>query len=295
MDSFITKIDTMSNQEFLNYLFSNNLIKKEPICGYCHSIQEFKVSNDSNDGFSLRCMNYNCLGYENRNSIRTSGFFQDFKISIRTILKVLFYWSQKISQTTILRLTGINSRTYKRIINKLVDFIDNDMVYNSRKMGGPGKITQTDETMLNYAIKNHRGRSPHNLTYALVIIEYSDEIDWVYACVIANKKAETVIPIICDKVYSGSIIHTDEAKLYTSLSKSGFVHKSVCHKYHFMDPITGIHTQAVESMNNNIKYEIKLQKGVRVEDRPNFLKLFCWKYNNRKMLFENTLALIKAS
>ena len=31
-------------------------------------------------------------------------------------------------------------------------------------MGGPGKIVQIDETMLNYKAKSHRGRSPSNKT-----------------------------------------------------------------------------------------------------------------------------------
>ncbi|KAG0438952.1 hypothetical protein DMUE_2772 [Dictyocoela muelleri] len=47
---------------------------------------------------------------------------------------------------------------------------------------------------------------------------------------------------------------------YTNFINSNtYIHGSVCHKYHF-DPETVIHTQNVESFNNEIKYEIKKKK-----------------------------------
>lgn len=73
-------------------------------------------------------------------------------------------------------------------------------------MGGPGKIVQVDETALNHSVKAHRGRAPLNKTDALCIIEYDTKISKAYACVIKDKKATTLLPIICDKVLPFSTI-----------------------------------------------------------------------------------------
>lgn len=37
------------------------------------------------------------------------------------------------------------------------------------KLGGPGRIIQIDETMMNYKCKSHRGRSNDNKTDAIVL------------------------------------------------------------------------------------------------------------------------------
>lgn len=109
------------------------------------------------------------------------------------------------------------------------NFVDN-------KLGDIDIVVQVDETMLNCSCKSHRGRSPDNRTDALVIVEVRSSVSRVFAKVIPNKKAETIIPLICNNVISGSTIYTDEHRAYYSLTSNGYVHGSVCHKYHFVDP-----------------------------------------------------------
>ncbi len=62
-----------------------------------------------------------------------------------------------------------------------------------------------------------------------------------------------MIPIICENVVSGSTIHTDEIRSYGILTSKRFVHGMVCHKYIFINPVTGVHTQSVGSINNLIR------------------------------------------
>ncbi|KCZ78685.1 hypothetical protein H311_00276, partial [Anncaliia algerae PRA109] len=77
-----------------------------------------------------------------------------------------------------------------------------------------------------------------------------NKITRVYAQVIEDKKAETIIPIICNQVVPGSVVWTDEHRSYLSLVNKGFQHDSVCHKYEFVDKVKGVHTQSVESFHN---------------------------------------------
>ncbi|KCZ78953.1 hypothetical protein H311_00006 [Anncaliia algerae PRA109] len=137
--------------------------------------------------------------------------------------------------------------------------IDNQ---NLKKMGRCGNIVQIDETMLNFKSKSHRGRLPLNKTDALVIVEVNNIVSQIYSEVIENKKKETIMPIICDQVVTGAEIHTDEHKSYNALGKMGYIHKNVYHKYIFLNPVDGTHTQSVESINNCLKYEIKKRKGI---------------------------------
>ncbi|KAG0419258.1 hypothetical protein DMUE_6377, partial [Dictyocoela muelleri] len=180
----------------------------------------------------------------------------------------------------IKRQFDVNPRIIERIIKKLVDKIP-EVDFSNNKLGGPGRIVQIDETMLNFKCKSHRGRPPGNKTDALCIIEINNKITRVFATVIPDKKAETIIPIIFNQVTPNSIIWTDEHPSYSSLSSLNFIHDTVCHKYSFMNNKTGANTQAVESFHNELKREIKNRKGIKTDYRKVFLKEWCFYYNNR--------------
>ncbi|KCZ78475.1 hypothetical protein H311_00491, partial [Anncaliia algerae PRA109] len=89
------------------------------------------------------------------------------------------------------------------------------------------------------------------------------------------------------------VIWTDEQKTYSCLSKNGFIHDSVCHKYEFINRERGANTQAVESFHKELKLRIKQQKGVKTEKRSEFLKEFCFYFNNRSNFFGAVINLIK--
>ncbi|KCZ80516.1 hypothetical protein H312_02078, partial [Anncaliia algerae PRA339] len=96
-----------------------------------------------------------------------------------------------------------------------------------------------------------------------------------------NKKMATILPIIQKIVIPGSTIFTDEHRSYSSLQHLGFTHLTVCHKYNFICPFSGAHTQFIESFHNELKLEIKRRKGIKTDLRNNFLQEFIWKFNNK--------------
>ena len=90
-----------------------------------------------------------------------------------------------------------------------------------------------------------------------------------------RRNAATLLPIITRVVRPGCIIHTDEWRACNEISKDGnYEHGKIVHKYHFVDPETGVHTQHVESYNNKIKYQIKMAKGVPNDFRVKFITEF---------------------
>ncbi|KAM0674202.1 hypothetical protein GVAV_002276 [Gurleya vavrai] len=67
--------------------------------------------------------------------------------------------------------------------------------------------------------------------------------------------------MITKQVANGTKIRIDEHRSYSCLRNFSYNHQTVCHKYEIITE-EGIYTQAVESFNNFLNYEIKKRKGV---------------------------------
>ena len=64
-----------------------------------------------------------------------------------------------------------------------------------------------------------------------------------------NKRDQaTLIPLIKRHVAPGALIITDCWAAYNNLEQEGFMHETVNHSQHFVDPRTGAHTQQIESL-----------------------------------------------
>lgn len=292
LDDLENHMVRLSNEDLIETLMRSGLLKKEMKCDSCHHMMIYQDCKQYNDLKCFRCVNMRCLKGRKRINIRKNSFFEGINISLLLIIKVLIRWAKDIPQGITVSMLEIDHRTYKKIITKFLNLVEDG--FENNKLGGIGKVVQIDETALNHGIKAHRGRAANNKTDALCIIEFETNIKRAFACVIADKKASTILPIICSNVVSNSIIHTDEHKSYSSLNDIGFIHDTVCHKYTFINHDTGTNTQAVESFNNSIKLDIKKRKGVKTELRQEFLKEFCWKFNNRVARFQMIISIIKS-
>ena len=56
----------------------------------------------------------------------------------------------------------------------------------------------------------------------------------------------------------------------------GLMHHTVNHRLHFVDPVTGVHTQNIESYWNRCKTKIKAMKSVRRNMLLGYLDEFMW-------------------
>lgn len=283
----------MCDEDFLNYMFSKNFLRREMMCpGTCQSNMKLCSAVRYSEGVAWRCFAIGCSRRHSRVDVRKHSFFSEFGIELKKIFKILLRWAGGQTQSSILSTIQVSKPTLIKLIKKLVGLmaLDNE---RQPKLGGPGSIVQVDETMLNYKCKSHRGRSPNNRTDALCIVECMPKIQKVWAQIIPDKRAVTIVPIICDRVIENSIIHTDEHRSYTCLSDQGFTHNTICHKYNFVDQVNGTNTQCVESFNNQLKLAIKTRKGVKTELRAEFLSEFIWRWNNKKKLIDAIFDLIK--
>lgn len=96
--------------------------------------------------------------------------------------------------------------------------------------------------MLNYKCKYLGGRSFNNKDDALVIAEVKKIGLQIYAEVNVNKKKEIIIQIICDRVMNGIAIYTCGHRTYKALESNNCEHKSLYHKYKFVNNKKSVHT-----------------------------------------------------
>ncbi|KAI5151767.1 hypothetical protein ENBRE01_3079 [Enteropsectra breve] len=68
--------------------------------------------------------------------------------------------------------------------------------------------------------------------------------------VVPNRRKKTLGPLIEKYIVHGSDVHSDKYKTYLSFFKnsSNYNHSYVNHELHFLDPVTDVHTQDIESL-----------------------------------------------
>ena len=100
-----------------------------------------------------------------------------------------------------------------------------------------------------------------------------------YMQVVQTRDAATLLPIIRAHVASGSVVHSDQWRAYNQVSTLQPVtsHQTVNHSVNFVDPVTGVHTQHVESYWNRVKLKLKAMKGCHAHQVPSYLDEFMWR------------------
>ncbi|KCZ74470.1 hypothetical protein H311_04565, partial [Anncaliia algerae PRA109] len=221
------------------------------------------------------------------------SFLSEVKIEPRVFLKSIFYILNNTQLVDIKRFLNISYKSLKIIKKLITNKIKEFFGCNPIRLGGDGIIVHVDETMLSHAVKSHRGRVARNQSWALTIVDTSEKPGLGYCQIVDKRDSTTLIPIISRIVRPGSIIHTDEWKAYIKLNQSNFDHKTIRHKFNFVDPITGIHTQNVESFNNKLKLFIKNQRGCKADSRNDLCNLFLFLDHYKNKAFLKFLELIK--
>ena len=100
-----------------------------------------------------------------------------------------------------------------------------------------------------------------------------------YMEVVPQRNAATLLPIIQSHTQPGTIIHSDQWKAYNQVNTLPNVasHSTVNHSIEFVDPVTGTHTQNVESYWNRVKIQFKKMKGCHESQLPSYLDEFMWR------------------
>jgi transposase len=105
----------------------------------------------------------------------------------------------------------------------------------------------------------------------------------VWAEVVQDVEAETLIPLIKQRVKRGSTVCSDTWKSYTGVAAKGYVHRLVEHGKGEYTNGKGNHINGLEGFWGYLKRRLAAKGGIRKERLPLYLAEYVWRYNHRSM------------
>lgn len=209
-------------------------------CGTAISIVQVK------EGHYFRCP----VCWE-RKSIRTGTWLAKSRLGFVQVLDFLYYWASDSTHRVIRRETGIGSSAtttdwarYCREVCMNALCNDQDTV-----IGGEGHIVEIDESLF--------AKRKYNVGRAV-------KSGWVFGGLergsrrcffefVPDRSERTLVEVIQRRVAPRTTIHSDQWRSYSNLSAYGYSHQTVNHSQNFVDPVTGTHTQSIESEWSQLK------------------------------------------
>ena len=113
------------------------------------------------------------------------------------------------------------------------------------KIGGEGKVVEVDETKIGKR-KFNRGRLTDG-HWIFGMVERDSGKLRLEVCPDNKRDHQTLLSLINKHVEKNTTIMSNGWRGYSKLEEAGFKHFSVNHSKFFVDPVTGAHTQQIES------------------------------------------------
>jgi len=108
----------------------------------------------------------------------------------------------------------------------------------------------------------------------------------VWAKVVPDVEAKTIMSIICRRVKRGSVICSDTWKSYTGIAAKGYVHRLVEHGKGKYTDQKGNHINGLEGFWGYLKRKLAAKGGIRKERLPLYLAEYVWRFNHRHLNIE---------
>ena len=130
----------------------------------------------------------------------------------------------------------------------------------------------------------HHGRPPRSEIWVFGMVDVSHSPALGYMQIVPKRDAVTLLPIIQQHVAPGTIIHSDQWSAYNRVSTLPNVssHRTVNHSIEFVDSVTGVHTENIESYWNRTKIKLKRMRGCHELELSGYLDEFMWRERHGK-------------
>lgn len=285
--------NNIKENEIIFWLRKRGLLVSVAWCEFCNNeLKEVKYKRCV-DGLAFRCYKTTCTNKWKYISLRINSFFFNFNISLKKIIFIYNSWLSELPYSYIRQETRSCQNTIIKIIKALRQKCHNYFLQNPIKLGGQGVICQIDESMFKYKQKYHVGRVDNANRWVFGIADSSTTPARYFVQLVENISSPVLLPIIISVCRNGSIIWSDEWRAYNMLTNLGFEHHTVNHSLNFVNPISGVHTQNIESLWNKLKSRIKRKMGVKFNMLPDILIEFMWRDNIYNRNYNIFIDLIK--
>ena len=191
------------------------------------------------------------------------------RLSTRKQSRILEHFAAGTTARATAEIVGVQANTAIRFYMRLRKLIASQLP--GYELSGE---VEADESYFGGVRKGKRGRGAAGKVAVFGLLKRGGK---VFIVVVPNAKAETLLPIIEERVTPDSIVFTDSFKAYDALDVTSFKHMRINHSNLFADK--GKHINGIENFWNQAKRHLRRFNGIKSENFHWFLKECEWRFN----------------
>ena len=138
------------------------------------------------------------------------------------------------------------------------------------------------------AVKSKRGRGTTKQPVFGILCRNGQ----VWAEIVSDVEAETLLPLLKQRVVAGATVCSDTFTSYTGVAARGYIHRLVRHEQQQYSDGQGNHINGLEGFWGYLKRLLAAKGGVRKERLPLYLAEYVWRYNHRGLTMKYQIARI---
>ncbi|KAF1765632.1 hypothetical protein GCK72_005585 [Caenorhabditis remanei] len=267
----ISQIDAIypTEKDLIYDLMESGLLKKDRMCDKCGASMKLRSRGD---GLEWRCRTSNKKDCSSK-SVKAESWFRHSNLDFKTALRIFVGFSSKLSGIQLERELHLSHSTivdWSSMIREICVGIAD----NYGMIGGDGKVVELDETAV-HSRKYGRGIQKAPTVWILGGLERGTRN--VFATIVPNRTAKTMVPIIRKNVHAGSILVTDKWGSYNKLSQYYSRHENLNHGTEFArtaDDGLSVNTNSVEAAWARLKEPLKRGHGTTDDNLPGYIAEF---------------------
>lgn len=254
----------------IRWLQHRQLLKSEQDCPKCDSTCRWTTKKGR---YVWRCPRKGCQAVV---SFKDGSFYSGSHLRVDEILPITYWWATEQTVGNAMRETCLSNNTIEDWYNFHRDVCVQYFQDHPNVIGGPGKVVEIDESKFGKR-KYSRGRAVEGHWVFGGMERDSNE---GFLVEVQNRDSATLFPILQKHVRPGTTVMSDSWAAYKKIHDDlGFDHQMVNHSLNFVDPLTGAHTQRIESAWSQVKRMMRRQgvMGTSPELFPTYLAEFLWR------------------
>jgi transposase-like protein len=186
---------------------------------------------------------------------------------------------------------GVAEKTVIDWYSFLRDVCAADLLAHPYQIGGVGHTVAIDESVIARRKPGNAQGRPVREQWVFGGVDLTTKSFFIE--LVDRRDAATLLPVIQRNILPGTVIWSDEWAAYNRLPAAGYPHQTVNHSVRYVDPITGCHTNDIESRWNACKAKFKARFGVPRGALASYLDEYMWRLRReRHMFFHDIIAAI---